>query len=494
MQRLDTIRKCGAQALKEYHFLIKPALILAAIYFVGILALLRANVNYLDDMGRVHLGYTEWEYYSRYLSVAASYFLHGDTYLTDISPLSQMIAVILMALAGVISIHVISGRTRFSTWSLIAVIPMGLSPYFLECFSYKFDAPYIALSVLLSVLPLLFYKGNKGIYGLITVLGIIGMCITYQVSAGIYPMLVVMICARKWLNQEKLVDTLKFAVFSAGCYLAGLLIFRLLIMKEVTNYASTTLAPLAEFLPNAITNYKQYVNYFLADFKTEWLVLSAVLCAAFVFAALRISKQNKLLTLFVSLVVLGLLFALCFGVYPFLMQPGFSPRCMYGIGCFLAFIGIFAVNTPRIPWAKLACFLLSWVFFVFSFTYGNALFVQSQYTDFRIMMVVDDLSESSVLDNQWEKSLQITGTIGYAPSLRNMPQDYNMLNRLVPVTFSDSRNWGWGSFGILAFYGLRGVQNNFWEDLTTKDLPIITQNAYHTIRGDDQYILIELYE
>lgn len=39
---------------------------------------------------------------------------------------------------------------------IAAVVPLGLSPWFLECFSYKFDSPYMALSVLASVIPFIF--------------------------------------------------------------------------------------------------------------------------------------------------------------------------------------------------------------------------------------------------------------------------------------------------------------------------------------------------
>lgn len=34
---------------------------------------------------------------------------------------------------------------------MIAVVPLGICPYFLECLSYQYDAPYVALSVLLCV-------------------------------------------------------------------------------------------------------------------------------------------------------------------------------------------------------------------------------------------------------------------------------------------------------------------------------------------------------
>ena len=125
----------GRDWFEQYRFLLKPTLILSAIYLLAISAVLRSNFYYIDDIARANAGYTEWEYYSRHIMVLAAYFLHGDTYLTDISPLPQLLAAVFMALAGSISVHALTGKKEFSLWYLIAAVPMGLSPYFLECFS-----------------------------------------------------------------------------------------------------------------------------------------------------------------------------------------------------------------------------------------------------------------------------------------------------------------------------------------------------------------------
>ena len=99
---------------KDYRFLVKPTLILAAVYLIAISALLRSNFYYIDDIARANAGYTEWEYYSRHLMVLSAFFLHADTYLTDVSPLPQLVAVIFMALSGTISIYAITGKKDFT--------------------------------------------------------------------------------------------------------------------------------------------------------------------------------------------------------------------------------------------------------------------------------------------------------------------------------------------------------------------------------------------
>lgn len=150
--------------ISQYKFLIKPFVTLTAIFLIGIIALLRTNYNYLDDSARVLRGYKGWDDFSRFLSNFLSPFIHAGNYLTDVSPLPQIIAAFIMGLSAAILIYIISENKKFSWWNIFAVIPLGLSPYFLQCFSYKFDSPYMALSVFASVFPLLFRNHNKILY------------------------------------------------------------------------------------------------------------------------------------------------------------------------------------------------------------------------------------------------------------------------------------------------------------------------------------------
>ena len=477
----------------QYRFLVKPTTILTIIYLLGICAIVRANFYYIDDIARANAGYTEWEYYSRHLMVLSAYFLHADTYLTDISPLPQMLAAVFIAMAGTVSIHTITGKKDFSVWYLIAAVPMGLSPYFLECFSYKYDSAVMALSVLLSVLPLLAASGPAWKYALYSILCTMGMCMSYQASAGIYPIIVILICFRRWLDGESLKSVFRFALLSAGSYLIGMMIFRLGIMTEVDNHASSDLPALNAFLPSVVQTYKTFLKHYLADFKVEWHILIVILGLSFLYASCRTAKQKKIPVCLLAPIVLLMVAALSLGVYPFLAGPTFYPRSMYGIGSTIAMLTIFAFSRlPRLIPAKIAGFLLAWCFFSFAFTYGNALSVQSQYTDYRISVTIDDLMDSGVLEGPGEKTLRVTGSIGYAPSIRNMPQDFQILNRLVPITFQDSAYY-WGIYGFMNYYGFSGANIVFTGDYWDMDLPVIVNNAYNMIASDGEAIWVNLY-
>lgn len=478
---------------KEYRFLLKPTVILFIIYLFGISALLRANVFYIDDLGRARFGYVAWDPYSRYLSEFFAHIVHGDGYLTDVSPLPQVLAAFVMALASTLTIHIISGKKEFSLWSMAAVMPLALSPYFLECFSYKYDAPYMAFSVLISIVPLLFCRGGWKWYVPASFLGTMCMCLTYQASTGVFPMLVVMVCVRRWVEKEDIGKIIQFALVSAAAYAAAVLIFNHFLVAKDAEGLSTNIVSLNQLIPQTIAHYKAYVKLLIKDFKLEWLALVGVICVSFVYVTVRCTKQYPFLTLLLAVPAVVGMFALAFGVYPFLTDPGTDPRCMYGIGVFLAFLGVYVVTSGRkvVP-AKLACLVLSWMFFVFAFTYGNALDAQEKYTDFRLEMVMEDLTENRVLSTEGSKQVRVTGTIGYSPLIRNMPQDHQILNRLVPVTFQNSA-WWWGPYKLMHYYGFTNMLYDAATDCSAMDLPLIVETDYHTIRANEEYIWIHLY-
>ncbi len=473
---------------------LKAFLPLGIIYTLGISAILRANFNYIDDMDRVAQGYKNWANYSRFISEALSSVIHMDQYLTDVSPLPQLIAAALLALTGSLLLYVVHERTSFSVWEILALVPLGLNPYFLECLSYKYDAPYMALSILVAVVPFLFRKRKPAVYMFISALGTIAVCTTYQAATGIFPMMVVLLAFQMWNSGDSLRNTGRFCLHSAAGFVLGLAAFYFVIMIPVDTYVSAqldfSLKGLGDLLQIAYFNMKRYYTLIIReDFKTFWLVLASVLAVGYVWAAAGSSRRGRWAAAFAaaSLVLMGLL---CFGVYPLLAKALFAPRAMYGFGVLLALLALCAVEISGDYLFKLSSCALSLAFFTFSLTYGNALYVQKEYTDFRIQAVIGDLNDMEVFLGEEPVVVQISGTIGQSPVLAGMPQNYNILNRLVPITFREQ--WWWGQAGFYQFYGLKNVVRDPALDLTALDLPVLKDGMYHRIRGGENYILVEL--
>ena len=253
--------------LNKYSYLKKAFLIFFIIYLLSLFSIIRANFNYIDDLGRVMYGYSGWTDFSRYTSTILSYFLHADTYLTDISPLPQIIAVLLLSCASVIILYIFSNNKKIILWNIVAIVPIGLCPYFLECLSYKYDSPYMALSILASVFPLLFINKNKWLFSVITIICSIIMCTTYQAASGIFPILVIFYSFYIWYRNEKNnKDILIDLSISAVSFIIGMIIFKVFLMRPVSDntYVSLTFSNFIELIPNFF--YYFFYYYLFMDF------------------------------------------------------------------------------------------------------------------------------------------------------------------------------------------------------------------------------------
>lgn len=466
----------------------KAVLFLLGVYIVSLLSLLRANYSYIDDMGRAAYGYTGWEErFSRYLSTFSSYVLHAGKYLSDISPLPQIIAVCIMISASIILLYIVTGKKKYTIWELIAIIPMGLSPYFLECFSYKYDAPYMALSVLVSIVPILLIKKKNWIYILGTFICSIAMCTSYQASSGIFPMIVVLLSFLGWNRGKKIADLGIFIVKSAVGYLLGILFYQFFLMKPAESYVSNSIASPKEIIKHYITYFELLFN----DLKKIWLMFIGILCMCFIIYMIISSRQKKIVTFFVSVFTVIVMALLSWGLYPALSTPLTAPRAMYGFGVFISLISLSAVSITKKQYLlKFVSLVLSWCFIIFSLTYGNALVEQEKYADFRIETVVQDLNDLEIFQLDSEKKIQVIGTIGWAPIIRNKPQNYRILNRLVPITFQEKSFWG--DYKLLHYYGVKNITRDTSIDLTVVDLPKVRDTMYHNIYADKNNVLIEL--
>lgn len=467
------------------------AAILFGIYLLGISAILRAYFYYQDDAGRVVFGYKQWDYFGRFLSTAFATVVHTDHYLVDVAPLSQLLAILIAAFSAVLVLYILLGRTRFTLWELLAAVPIGLNPYFLECISFRYDAPYMAIALLCAVFPLLFRNRTTGAYLFAAAVGTVGVCTSYQVFSGVFPTLVVVIALQLWnrgMDGKKLGG---FLLKSVGGYLLGLLFFKLVLMRPAAaGYVSNALPAGWSLITNTAQNLKTYYKLVLSDFRPLWLMLTGLLGVLFVVLPAGGSVRSTGARLLAGALSLAALALMSFGLYPALQNTLFAPRAMCGFGVLLGILGICAAQGTGRSGGKAAAVILSWCFFVFAFSYGEALNLQKEYTEFRIQAVVSDLSQLPVRDAEERIPLQLVGGIGKTPLIANRGRGGAILERLVPKTFG-------GADDLLRyrFFYHYGLENVFWDDSAnpeTPELPVWKNGLYHTICRDGQRVVVIL--
>lgn len=349
----------------------------------------------------------------------------------------------------------------------------------------------MALSILASVLPLLFYQKRWTWYSLSVIISMLVMCMTYQAASGIFPMFVVLLALIWYVRKEDLKKIGSFILCSAVSYGIGVGIFFLFIMKHVSTYVSNGLTDLS----GIIVHYKTYLNCVRTDFRKLWLIVIALAVICFICRMVFESQRNKIITLILSVVAAGVMFLLSFGLYPVLEEPLFDPRSMFGVGVYIAFIFLVAQGIERNAFlVNVLAVILVWNFFTFSFTYGNALAVQKEWEDFRREEVISDLTDIPEFYAKEDKTIKLVGSSEYAPALRNVMKQYGVLERLVPCMFQET--WVWGRSRFANYYGWRSRAHVKWDEaMDTDDLSeyeLVQESAYHRIYRQENQFVVEL--
>lgn len=487
-----------SQIIKDNKYLWKPCLILFVIYLVAISAILFSRVHYADDIGRTQFGYHQFSYFNRYINEVLCLIFHTDVYLANIAPLPQLMAVLILAIVSVIVVCTIVGKNKFKEpckkwiWIIIASVPIGLSPYMLECLSYQYDSVYMAFSVLFAVFPLIFRKRTIVQYTIAICVGTIGVCMTYQASVGIFLIMIVFLAIKEWNEKKtKFKEGLKCfgkeVVFPLAIFGLMLVCFKLFLVTPRDFYVSNGLLGVQEFIPGLLSHLKRYVSLLLSDFRLLWSVMVWLIAGMFIVIFVVRSQRNKILAMVVSVCGLALMLVCAFVVYASLSKPLFSPRSMYAVGVLFAVISIYMVNNKTIWILKMPVFVLCWCFFIFALIYGNALSEQDKYLDTRINMVVSDLNELKIIKDDVTTMIWITGDMGTSPIISNMPQDYGALERLIGESFYVNI---WAARRLMILYDVGNLVFEEDNDLDEMDLPVVKSTALYDIKADDKNVLV----
>jgi len=460
-------------------------LCMIGLYTFAITSIIRADFLYIDDLGRTIDGYRGWIGFSRYISDFLAVFLHTDNRINDISPLPQLTSTVFIAIASVLLVYIISDGKVTKTACFLA-LPVGLSPYFLECFSYKFDAPYMGLSVLVSIIPFLFLR-NYILFSIISIISLLIMCMTYQASSGIYIIIVIMLCFKAWNEQSKTSrEIIRFMVVSASSYCASMICFRLFLLRSVDDYVSTGIHPIHSLFPGIVNNFITYIRIVNTDFGFIWKSLLFILCLTFIIVSFLLTKKKKIVTIIISIAVIPTMCLMSFGVYLALTRPLFVPRGMYGFGVFIACLNVYLSNTHK-KIVLLPSVLLCWCFFVFSFTYGNALSEQKRYNTFRTEILLHDLSILFPDKKDEPLLIKLKNTEGYAPSIQNISIRNPVICRLVPINLGEE--WIWSNIILTQYYNFSIQQD---ESIEEDGLNEEFDSYYHTIKFYGRKVLVIL--
>ncbi len=478
----------------------KALLVLFGIYAVGMVAIFRANYYYggADDLYRAMSGSRGWRNFYRYISQFLSVFIHTSPKIFDIAPLTQLFALFIMALAALLLVRLFvfswaasgpeAGKpadSPFSPLIYLASIPVCLFPYFLENLSYRYDAPYMALSVLFCILPFLFYRKQSS-FAIMSVLCLFLMCLSYQAASGVYIVVCAFLVFKMWIQKEKdLKELFCFILTAIVCYALTLAVFFALFNVQPTGGSYVDKNAYAGAFP---TNAKAYLLQIWDDFGWSTMKIAFLLLALlFVVIACQKSKRGRLPTFLVALLLLAFSTLFSYGAFLVMGKPLLEPRSMFPFGIVVSLVALCVAgwvlrdgSRPLVFLGRFCVFVLAYSTVIFAFAYGNAQNSQKKYTDFRMTLLLEDLSRI-VPAEQDDIHIHILSDIDNTLIVKNLAHSYPLTTRMLEKLGGHAVIFYLQDFG----FGVQAETDKYSEwDLAMVDYPLLADTRYHYIRGE----------
>ncbi|MDQ0222182.1 glucosyltransferase domain-containing protein [Streptococcus moroccensis] len=418
-------------------------LVVFFLYLFPLIAIGNVNYPYIDDIGRRIEGVANFaEHYSRFLSEFASYLVHGGTHLADAGLTTFILCAVILTLTSFTVLYLFKDGEEISWSAAIASVFLGLNPWFLEPLSFRFDAPYISLSVLVSVLPFVFYRQKPKYFALASFVGIFLMCNSYQGSSGIYILTLLALVTADILEGKPIVDVLKKIAVSFIAYSAGIVtfFFQTKLNPHLESRGETTQIASLRNMPHAVVeNLRVYFETLKLQSNRLWLLLALLIILGAIVTWVWTSKRSKICSLFISLLSLGISSIMSYGLYMFFATPLADDRPRYAYG-FAFFIGLLLIqltkrtSLPKLNAVKSSLAVLVIYYTVsFSFMYASVLDNQKQTFENSSFLLADDLNNFISEDNQ---TVYISSFLKDSQVFENSAQAFPMLRHLVPSNAS----------------------------------------------------------
>ena len=405
--------------------LVRPTVYVFIILLIATLAIWRTSLPYIDDLSRDYNGGYAFSYaFARHSPSLLMYFLNMDFTLQNLSPLTQILAMLLVAIACVTITYTLCHKKvkylplTFST--LIAINPLALG-----CWMFQYDAPGMALSILSTALPILFWYRLDDLFSsqvpnrsklrmvvifiIFSSLSLLVMWTSYQASSGLLPLLVLTICLVDILRNTKLRPTLLKALLYVVPYLMAAGLFLVIYnLSSLDNYRDASATSISNLLPTVVNNLSMYLSTTWQHLNGSWRILVLTIAISFVIACLLTAEQKMHFARngILSIVYLIIALPLSYGAYLILSSPasqnGASStfgRTAIGLGFVIAlvctttaiWIDINKQSLSRLLYLPGLCLLIA--FISYNTAFANAYDDQLSYNKFRTEEVIEDIAD-----------------------------------------------------------------------------------------------------
>lgn len=412
-------------------------LVLFGVYQLVCITISLQNYPYIDDVLRQETGITDFAAsYARWGSELGSWFLQGSRHLTDLGLTTSILTGIFMAVSSLLLIFILFG-TSFSWGAVIGSLTLGINPWALQLISFRFDSPYMALSIVASIIPFLFWNQSNWLFGGISLLSILVMTNTYQAASGIFIVVALTIIYRKILMNTIGKKDWQHLLTAGIAYILGMLLF--LVESTYTidltqRGATVAIAPTNELFSQLAKNAQGYVLTIKEQSATIWLLCYTVLLVGFFLMVWQVDYKKRIRNLSVSCMYLFLMIPLSYGVLLVFQENLIETTPRYGVGISIVFATVAMLSSEYSAnhiglLNKILVGLLSYYFISFSLSYASLLTVQLEAFKQQSTQLTNDLSQTVT---PTRKNVLIGNLFKDSPVVINAERNYPIVKKLVP--------------------------------------------------------------
>lgn len=445
------------KAHKEEHtkdIFVKRLYFYFILFFIFLYPILDANFFHFDDLGRSIYGYFYWTAAGR---PAASFLYRlitlSEQHITDIAPLSQILGI--LALAASCSAVSLIDQFR-EKYRYIPLAFIGLSPFMIDNYSYRYDSLFMAIATALAISPLfLFYMFKK--YNAVILSSAALLCVynLYQPAINDYTELFILYCISILIGFKKHVSLhlLFIPLVIASIFYE----IELVATNIIPNHGFSSRHSGFSFSFSTII--RNFINYFdqlnLAIYNQPerliFIIMIIIISFGSIYFLKNIFKYIIAILLIVAAIpmILGPLLLLRNPVYGHIVLIGFG-----GFMCILAWTSTIVME--KIFSRKAPLFVFYLVIFLpqfdISYAYGNAQYAQKEYN----RMIGENLArEIYHLVGSKAIILGVNGHNKIAPKAKIIIRNYNIINS--PM----DRPWSWSEVTGLWYLQSLGFGENF---------------------------------
>jgi len=415
---------------------IKQFVLLVIMYLSSCLSIGVVNYPYIDDISRRINGSTTFaEYYSRHLSEYLSWFISGSRHLVDTGLTTYILTAMILALTSILVLFLYHGPAKLTIMETISALFIGLSPWLLEPISFRFDSPFITISILVSILPFLFYKKNDTVFFITSIIGIFLMCNSYQASSGIFPLVLLTYFLLDILEGTTFLRLAKQLAISLSAYIIAMVLFFIEVrLNPNVGNQNTAIATLHEIPTTLIKNFALYFSTLRYQSNNLWLIFFFIIILLFILGKFVNYGIISFLPVIIY-ITLGAFFS--FGAYAFFTANLASdrPRYIYGFAFFLGLLIVQVAKDLRI--CKFLSvlsnvFIVIIIYYNLSFTYTYATALENQKDSFENQSVSLAMELKNYVNmNSETTTIYINKLFSDSPVYNNTLKNYPILDDLI---------------------------------------------------------------